>query len=193
MERPSNPEMTTATAELSTHPAFWKSTFEEHGGAVLGYLVSRLGRRDLAEDLLQETFVRAIRAGALRDAAKVRSYLLSVAHRLVIDNARRKRPVLFSEMADDAPQEIANEEERRPDLEVDQARLEHHLEEALASLPEALRVTFRAAVLEQRPYDEIAAEHGWTLGRVRVNVHRARKRLITRLRDVLQVDSGESP
>lgn len=194
MRRPSDQTMTTTAAETSTHPAFWKATFEQHGGVILGYLTSRLGRRDLAEDLLQETFVKAIRSGALRDASKVRPYLLSVAHRLVIDHARRRRPLLFSEMsADEAQAGMAADEAPTAEERVDRERVIERLEEAMSGLAEPLRVAFRAAVVDQRSYDEIAAENGWTRGQVRVNVHRARKRMIANLRDLLRVDHGETP
>jgi len=93
--------------------AFWRSTFEEHGSSIMAFLRSRLGRRDLAEDLLQETFVRAIRTAtgpgseAAPAAASVRSYLVTTAHHLILDRARRQRLVLFSELTprDPAPVE----------------------------------------------------------------------------------------
>lgn len=180
------------------HPAFWRSAFEEHSGTLLGYLTSRLGRRDLAEDLLQETFARAIRAGALRDASKVRAYLLSVAHRLVVDHLRRRRPVLFSEMPGEGAEEgiAADEAEAGAEAtgrEIDLDALSARLDVAVDALPEPLRLAFRAAVLAERPYAEVAAELGWSRGRLRVNVHRARQRVIAHLRGVLQVDPGESP
>ena len=75
--------------------SFWTTTYEEHGSAVMAFLTSRTGRRDLAEDLLQETFVRAIRARpTLPDPAGVRSYLFTTAHRLLLSRYRRKRPTL---------------------------------------------------------------------------------------------------
>ncbi|MEZ4655360.1 MAG: sigma-70 family RNA polymerase sigma factor [Candidatus Eisenbacteria bacterium] len=48
----------------STQPAlgFWEAAFQEHGGSLLRFLSSRVRRREDAEDLLQEIFVRAMRA-----------------------------------------------------------------------------------------------------------------------------------
>ena len=82
--------------------SFWKLAYETHGSAVLSFLTSRLRRREEAEDLLQETFIRAIRAGeSLRDAGRVRPYLMTIAHRLVLNEARRKKPVLISDASPD--------------------------------------------------------------------------------------------
>jgi RNA polymerase sigma-70 factor (ECF subfamily) len=176
------------------HPSFWKSSFEQHGTAVLAFLTSRLGRRELAEDLLQETFVRAIKARGLRDLSKVRSYLFSTAHRLVLDEARRRRPVLFSEISgDEFPIQLEDRKTPSPDSVAETGLIEERLQEALEELSPTLRLAFRAAVLEQKPYTEIGSEQGWTPGQVRVNVHRARKQVIAHMRDLLQLDEGEQP
>lgn len=59
---------------------FWMNTFEEHGSSILAFLTSRLGQRDLAEDLRQETFIRAMRGGGrLSEGGNVRSYLFTTA------------------------------------------------------------------------------------------------------------------
>jgi len=176
----------------SSDNTFWFNTFQEHGSSVMAFLTSRVGRRDLAEDLLQETFVRAMRQKAeIPDTAKMRSYLFTTAYHLMIDQRRRKRPTLFSEAstADDSPlDDVADPESlaASPERSMDLARLGERLAEALRPLSEAHRTAFELAVLQQKPYAEIAAEQGWTVEQVKVNVHRARKRVIATLRDLLR-------
>ena len=51
--------MTEGTASGVT---FWRNAYEKHGPSLLAFLVSRIRDRDDAEDLLQETFVRALLA-----------------------------------------------------------------------------------------------------------------------------------
>ena len=81
---------------------FWMNTFEEHGSSILAFLTSRLGQRDLAEDLLQETFIRAMRGGSqLSEGGNVRSYLFTTAYHLIINQSRKKKPALFSEVSND--------------------------------------------------------------------------------------------
>jgi RNA polymerase sigma-70 factor (ECF subfamily) len=59
---------------------------------VFGYLARMTGRRDLAEDLLQETFLRlARRARDLRDDTRLGAWLFTVAHNLVVSQARAAR------------------------------------------------------------------------------------------------------
>jgi RNA polymerase sigma-70 factor, ECF subfamily len=62
----------------------------EHARAVRGYLLGTVGRADVADDLLQETFHRAWQArDRYRDDGHERAYLLRIADRLVIDRSRR--------------------------------------------------------------------------------------------------------
>jgi len=171
--------------------AFWQSSFEEHGSAVMAFLASRVGRRDLAEDLLQETFVRVMKTPTpLRDAAKVRSYLFSTAHRLILNLGRRKRVLLFSEMGRDdamAFDEVESADQATPEEVADLGKLRDRLDQVLAGMPEAHRRAFEAAVIDQKSYAEIAAEESWTVDQVRMNVYRGRKRAIEELRELLRI------
>jgi RNA polymerase sigma-70 factor (ECF subfamily) len=68
----------------------------EHGPALTGYVTRIVGDPQRAEDIVQETLLRAWRkAGSLEgDPASLRSWLFTVAHNLAIDEhrARRARP-----------------------------------------------------------------------------------------------------
>ena len=182
--------MTSATTEI----AFWQTTFERHGSAVLAFLTSRLGSRDAAEDLLQETFVRAIKtATPIRDTAKVRSYLLSTAHRLILNRGRRRRPIPFANLSSPAAERAEREPAAHaaPDVLADLGLLRRRLDEVLADLPPAHRRAFRGAVLEELSYAEIADREGWSLDQVRMNVYRGRKRVLTELKALLGVAEEE--
>lgn len=169
--------------------SFWMTTFEEHGRAVMAFLTSRTGRRDVAEDLLQETFVRAMRARkTLPDPRGVRSYLFTTAHHLLISRHRRKRPVLFSEVSENesrALEQIADADAPAPDSAADLGRFEERLQAVLGKLKPDHRTAFEHAVLQQMPYAEVAQRQGWSLGQVKTNVHRARKKVIAELGELL--------
>ena len=172
---------------------FWQSTYRQHAPAVLAFLSSRTGRRDLAEDLLQETFVRAIRAQErLKDVSKIRSYLFSTAHRLVLNQFRRKRPVLFSEVSSAASLDREDESATSPEEAADLSSAEERLRDVVDSMSPVLKTAFVAAVFEHKSYSEIASENGWTEAQVRVNVCRARKRAIAELRDLLRLEGVSS-
>ena len=183
----------------TANDTFWQSTYQLHAPAVLAFLSSRLGRRDQAEDLLQETFVRAIRAQSkLRDVSKIRSYLFSTAHRLLLNQFRRKRPLLFSELGSGTEAGSIDQVDpsaASPEEVTELKRAEDRMRAVVTSLTPVLRTAFEAAVLQHKSYAEIARENGWSEGQVRVNVCRARKRVIAELRGVLRLEgaSNERP
>ena len=66
--------------------------YESHQGEVLAFLRGRAGR-DRADDLYQETFLRALRAyGRLEHGEHLRAWVLTIAANAVVDAARRERP-----------------------------------------------------------------------------------------------------
>lgn len=161
----------------------WQAAYDSHGRTVFAYLVSRVGR-DRAEDLLQETFVRAIRASSLTDPSKARSYLLSTAHNLLISQARKHSPLPFADLGTDEERvELEREAAGTTDARAQLSELSARLQTALGDMSDDHRLAFELAVLQQAPYDEIAAQTGWSRSLVKVNVHRARKKAIRHLAD----------
>jgi RNA polymerase sigma-70 factor (ECF subfamily) len=75
--------------------------YAQHGQALLAYAERFTADRGQAEDIVQETFLRAWRRlpGLLEDQRPVRAWLLQVARRLLIDAARaaRARPALAAD------------------------------------------------------------------------------------------------
>jgi RNA polymerase sigma factor (sigma-70 family) len=70
----------------------FESFYETHRTEIHGFLVRRLGR-ERAEDAFQETFLRALRAyPRLEHGAHLRAWVFTIASRIVVDDARRRRP-----------------------------------------------------------------------------------------------------
>ncbi len=75
----------------------------EHYGYVMGYLVKLTLDRDLAQDLTQETFVRALRAlPSWRGESKLGSWLIAIAHNLYRDHLRAHKG-RYAESIDELP------------------------------------------------------------------------------------------
>src|SRR5215212_4204090 len=66
--------------------------YEEHAQALFGFLAYRTGERAVAEDLLADTFERALRARARFDRRKAseKTWLYTIALNLLRDHARRR-------------------------------------------------------------------------------------------------------
>jgi RNA polymerase sigma-70 factor, ECF subfamily len=182
------------TRTLEDESALWLQAYQEHGQSILAFLISRIGRRELAEEFLQETFVRAMRRGAGSISSdRLRSYLFTTAHHLVVSERRRGKARLFSELSQ-SEKALAMEPRVEPapsGEDLDLERVRRRLDAALAALSPDHREAFRAAVMEQKPYAEIARERGWSAEQVKINVHRARKKVIALLRDLVTTGARE--
>jgi RNA polymerase sigma factor (sigma-70 family) len=86
----------------SVHLPPFQALLDAHGRDVHRFLVASVGAVD-ADDCYQETWIAALRAyPRLRDASNLRGWLLTIAHRKVIDHvrARRRRPVPVPDLPD---------------------------------------------------------------------------------------------
>ncbi len=138
--------------------------YRAHAGAVYGYLVSLSRNRHLAEDLMQDTFVRATRAMGGYRGENPRAWLFAIARSVFLDDLRRRsrRPMVVGEHDVDASPD--------PDPVERDA-----IERALAFLPERQR---SALVLSDRigmTGLEVAETLGVSEGAARVLIHRARQ------------------
>ena len=186
-----------AAPHLQIDDPDWHEAYEVHGTAVLSFLVSRLARPEDAEDLLQETFVRAIRSGqALRDPAKLRPYLFTIANNLVRNRFRQQRRGRGRELQEgDALRldEVPSGPWAAPDTAADLHFLESRVERFVRELPPHHRQAFELAVLRQESYAEIARRTGWTIAQVKINVYRARRKAVIALADFLPAAPGRCP
>ncbi|HLY86646.1 MAG TPA: sigma-70 family RNA polymerase sigma factor [Gaiellaceae bacterium] len=119
--------------------------YEAHSDEVLAFLRRRAGRAR-ADDLFQETFLRALRAyGRLEHGEHLRAWVLTIAANAIVDAARRERPTV------ELPAEPAGED-MRPAVE------------ELAPLTDDLPPKERAAVVLRYGYDLDYDEIGAALG-----------------------------
>lgn len=166
---------------------FWREAYDEHGSALFAFLRHRVKNRQDAEDLLQDVFIRVIKADSpLRDPTRVKSYLFSTAYNLTINHFRRRKfddLTPNSEDPTDPFELLADEDRLAPDHEAEWMDLNEHVLNAMETLNERYKLAFQYGVLEGRAYNEIARMTGWTDAQVKVNVHRARKSMIKSLQE----------
>jgi RNA polymerase sigma-70 factor, ECF subfamily len=135
------------------------------------YLTRRLGDRDWAEEVAQETFLRAVRHGPVTSE---RAWVFAVATNLVRDEARKasRRRRHLQLLAEEAREQEVEE----PVSTVERAHEAAAARRAVERLPERDR-----AVLLMREegldYEEIASAVGLSVGSVGTTLVRARRRL----------------
>jgi RNA polymerase sigma-70 factor, ECF subfamily len=151
-------------------------------------LIYRMVRdRELAEDLAQETFVKALNAvESYRPEFKFSSWIFKIANNVAIDHLRRRELSTLS--LDGSPHAATPEAIQATALQLGD-RQETALEELEArelggEIEQAigrLRPEYRACILmrhvEGRPYEEIATMLDLPLGTVKTYIHRARNEL----------------
>ena len=146
-----------------------------HYAEVHGLLVRLVARREDADDLAQECFVRAERARG--SDAPVRAFLMRTATNLAHD-LHRRRGVRGRELELTEDARVTAED---PSRRAAQAELVDALRVEVAGLPDPPRSSFVARVLLGEPYDAIAAALGFEPGTVRIHVMKARRLLEKRL------------
>jgi len=149
-------------------------------GRVYGLAVTMLRDRDLAEDVAQETFVRAWRHAATYDArrGRVPTWLLAIARNLAIDRARIRSATPVD------PEIVASELElAHEDAPVDVAEREH-VRRAVGALPDDQRRALVLAIYAGRTAREISELDGVALGTVKTRIRAA----MLKLRDTLGVE-----
>ena len=146
-------------------------------------LIARItADRALAEDLAQETFVKAFRSLAGFDTTRrLSSWLFRIAHNTAIDAMRRSRPQPAAASLDarhlvsgDAPDEPAAQPAPDP---VERLELGQALEAALARLRPDQRAAIVLRYENGLSFDEIGTVLGVPEVTARSHVHRARKEL----------------
>jgi RNA polymerase sigma-70 factor (ECF subfamily) len=140
-----------------------------------GFILKRVQRPDLVEDLVQETFLEAFRA--LKEGRPPRhfsSWLFGIAHNRCGKWLRRKRPALFN--PDEAPDLVATPSEQalREEAE-EQELLMTHLRTQLAGLPEETRRLLELKHRDGKTCEEIAAATGRPVGTVKSLLSRTYK------------------
>ncbi len=167
---------------LERNEEFWQSAYQKYGASILAFLKVRVFDQADAEDLLQETFVRAIRASnSIVDLGKLKSFLFAIAHNLLVNRIRDQKSRSAAKPTDEAEAIPAQRPDASPEHASQMNAFHHRLSLALNDMPPNLRKAFELGVLQQEPYAEIARKTGWSAASVKINVYRARKYAVERL------------
>jgi RNA polymerase sigma-70 factor (ECF subfamily) len=156
----------------------WEMIYQEYSVPVFNFLIRMTDNRQDAEDILQETFIRAMKSQAvIREITKMRQWLFTIARNLYLDSLkkkilRRKNQVTINE--EDFFERIEDHSPNPEKLAVD-GDFQSHLAAVLRELPETYKTAFSLGVMMKLPYQEICDITGWSMASVKSNIFRARK------------------
>ena len=159
-------------------PAAFDATYEKYRARTFGFLLRLSRRREVAEDLLQETWLKLARNGTrLAEDTDLAAWLFTVARNAWVSHRRWSmldvsRFLTLGEepawVVDEAPD---------PSAEVEQRRAVARLERALARLSDGDREVLLLVGVEQFDQHEAAAILGIRYDGLRQRLARARNRL----------------
>ena len=149
---------------------------EKYQHRLLRYLLYLTGRREMAEDFFQETWIRVLERGSQYDGRhEFSTWLFTIAHNLVIDDLRRKRPASLDSLADEdaaAPFDLpATGQPSAFDATVQREQNEQisaGMQHISAEYRESLLLRFQ----EGMSLEEIATVTGAPLGTVKSRIYR---------------------
>ncbi|HEB91378.1 MAG TPA: RNA polymerase sigma factor [Deltaproteobacteria bacterium] len=157
---------------------------ESHSGALLRFLRALTGDDAIAEDVLQETFLAALRGAAgFRGEGRVRAWLFTIARNKAMRHMRaRPESATTEETIESLGLEAGWGSTDDPESAVADAERRALLERALAGLSPEDRVVITLHDLDELSGPETAHILGVSLAATKSRLHRARLRLMAALR-----------
>ena len=149
----------------------------EHWDAVFRMIHHLAGDTHTAEDLTQETFLRALdRIDGFRFGTNMRAWLLRIATNAFFDVRRKQKRSKSQSLADELPGRSES-----PGTELETAEQAALARAAIEELTELTRLVFHLRVQEDLSFREIAELAGTTEQAARWHMHQARTKLLARL------------
>lgn len=164
---------------------------ETYSGRVYALLTRFLGRVPSREDLVQEVFLRVIRARrSYRPSARFSTWLYRIVFNLSANERQRQGArSLETESAGEAPEGSAawpDDAAAPPSEALEREDLVRAVRDAIALLPDQQRMALILAKYEDQSYAEVAEVLGSSEQAIKSMIHRARENLRATLAPFLQ-------
>lgn len=149
-------------ADMDDPMPLFEQLYRETAPAVLAYFRRQPALAGMADDLLQDTFVRAFRGfSRVQESVTPRAYLFGIARHVGLDALRAHRPA--AELPNDSVAPAPRPEDPRLEL----------LRTTIATLPDVQREALHLKLHHELSYEEIAEVLGIPVGTVRSRLHHA--------------------
>lgn len=146
----------------------FKQLFFEQSKNIRNFLYYKSGDFQLAEDLMQEAFLRLWKKCQQVSYPKAKSFLFTVANNLFLDEIKHRKVVQQFKL-----KPVRNKFAESPQYLLEEKEFEAQLERAIAELSEKNRVVFLLNRIDQLTYKEIAELEGISVKAVEKRMHKA--------------------
>ncbi|OLO26776.1 RNA polymerase subunit sigma-70 [Alkalihalophilus pseudofirmus] len=152
---------------------------------IFRYLYQRTRQKELAQDLAQDTFLKAFNGlASFKGKSSVRTWLYTIAHHTFINWYRRETKYIQHPIEETFS--LEQKTYKNPEDVVTAKAEQAQLLAAIYSLKEDYQTVLILREYQELSYDEIAEIVGWKLSKVKTNLHRAKLELrkhLCRLKD----------
>jgi len=172
---------------VSGDEAALRAAYREHVAAVNGLAVRVLSNEALAEEVVQDVFVRLWEHPERFDPSRgrLRTFLLATTHSRAVERVRMEESLRRRHTAAERePVEVADD----PARVTESREVEQAVRSALAELPEVQRVPIEMAYFEGLSYRQVAVELGEAEGTVKYRIRMG----MQKLRAALQTTGASS-
>lgn len=167
----------------------FKPIVENYQRRVINVAYRLLGNREDAEEVAQETFLRAyLSAKSYKPQAELFTYLYSIATHLALNRLRKRKRVRWFSLdasredgAEEPGQEVIGNPVDRPDMSLERAEREALVRHALDALPAAQKTAVTLNRYEGLSYKQIAEVMDISVSAVESKLHRAKQTLRKKL------------
>src|SRR5258708_9516283 len=164
--------------------------FERYSRPLISFIYDQVSSREVAEELRQEPFVRASRRlHTLREETKLSTWLFGIARNVARESLRaRVRDDRHVDLDDKLVLNLSDGEPVPVDHLLNK-ELNHVIQNSLALLDEDKRLVFTLKVFQQCSYEEIAEITGFSIPKLKTDLHRARTEMRRRIGPYLAATS----
>lgn len=162
--------------------------FEHHHRSVYKFIYGMLGEHSLAEELTQETFLGAYKGiHSLRGEAKLKTWLCGIAKNVVYKFLRSHNKKAIRGEDEVESLNLIDEKNPPPDKQFFSKELNRLIRSALEKLDEDKRLVFTLKELQNLSYQEISEITGYSIPKLKTDLHRAKNEMRSALRPYLEV------
>ena len=156
--------------------------FDRYSRPVIGFIYDMVSDRELAEELTQETFVRAFRAiHRMKPETKLSTWLFGIARNVARESLRaRTRTNMQVTLEHESVMDVSDQKPVPVDRLLSK-ELNELIRRALEALDDDKRLVFTLKVFHQCSYEEIAEITGFSLAKLKTDLHRARAEMRRRI------------
>ncbi|MBT2116847.1 RNA polymerase sigma factor [Dyella sp. LX-66] len=141
--------------------AAFEALYARHRGTLYRFLLRACRQPAMADELFQETWSRVIAARErYQPQAKFTTWLLQIAHNLLVDSYRRKRPTLDGEAGEHAIAQMEAPLQEQPEHALSDFEQRRRLQRAIEQLPDEQRAAVLLRLEQELSLEEIAEVTG---------------------------------